>query len=233
MGHLPLGHLPQDNVSMNLALPARRLFAILTTLAWALWFGGTIALFLFVTRLFHEAPVTAKRAAPILFITFGKYQLILAGAAVVFAGIYSAIAARSRSWYPLALLLVLITALVPVGWLVVMGVEGRGSIDPMLERLHLGLAAFALAGILLWQAWQRSNRLWSMFVAALVLAAACAFVLTIVVNTRMEVLLMQRVSSGEAFGRLHSLSRTLGTAEAVLLLVAGVLLPGAHVVNDE
>ncbi len=218
---------------MNPATLARRIFAILTTLAWALWFGGAIALFLFVTRLFQVAPrSTATRAAPILFVAFGKYQLILAGAAVVFAAIYSAVAGRSRNWYPLALLLVLVAALVPVGWLVVMGVEGRGSIDPTLERLHLGLAAFALAGILLWQAWQRSNRLWSMFVATVVLAAACAFVVTIVVNTRMQVLLMHMRSPGEPFAKLHGLSRMLGTAEAALLLIAGILLPWAYAQDE-
>lgn len=61
----------------------RRLAAGLVCIAWALWFGGLGALFLFVTRLFSEDHPTALKAAPVMFIAFERYQLLLAAAALL------------------------------------------------------------------------------------------------------------------------------------------------------
>jgi hypothetical protein len=47
-------------------------------LAWALWLGGMIALFVFVTTLFNGDRAIAVQAAPRMFVVFQKYQLILA-----------------------------------------------------------------------------------------------------------------------------------------------------------
>jgi len=61
----------------------RKLAASLVCIAWALWFGGLGALFLFATRLFQEDRPTALKAAPVLFLSFERYQLLLAAAALV------------------------------------------------------------------------------------------------------------------------------------------------------
>src|SRR5271155_2194217 len=61
----------------------RNLAACLVCIAWALWFGGLGALFLFATRLFNQDRQTALKAAPILFLVFERYQLLLAAAALV------------------------------------------------------------------------------------------------------------------------------------------------------
>ena len=62
--------------------------AIVLTLAWALWFGGVITLFIAVTSLFHTfAPdrALAGTAAAGVFRRFEAYQLALAAIAVVAA----------------------------------------------------------------------------------------------------------------------------------------------------
>jgi hypothetical protein len=55
----------------------------LVCIAWALWFGGLCALFLFATRLFADDRETALKAAPILFLSFERYQLLLAAAGLL------------------------------------------------------------------------------------------------------------------------------------------------------
>jgi hypothetical protein len=61
----------------------RRFIFIVLMLVWALWFGGTIALFVFVVNLFARG--VGPQAAPVLFVTFGRYQLVLAAISVVAA----------------------------------------------------------------------------------------------------------------------------------------------------
>jgi hypothetical protein len=61
----------------------RTLLQIITTIAWALWLGGLVALFLFVTTLFRNNHEQAAHTAPQLFLAFEKYQIILAAVAVV------------------------------------------------------------------------------------------------------------------------------------------------------
>ena len=46
-------------------------------IAWSLWFGGMIALFLFVMRLFITNRDMATQAAPVLFQAFATYQIIV------------------------------------------------------------------------------------------------------------------------------------------------------------
>lgn len=62
----------------------RRLFGIIVLLAWGLWFGGLITLFIAVTTLFatldrHTAGVGAAR----IFRLFNQFQLGLAAAALL------------------------------------------------------------------------------------------------------------------------------------------------------
>jgi hypothetical protein len=59
-----------------------RLFAFLTLLAWALWLGGLITLFICVITLFHHNRSLAADSAPVLFVNFERYQLILAALAL-------------------------------------------------------------------------------------------------------------------------------------------------------
>jgi hypothetical protein len=57
--------------------------AVLTSLVWALWIGGLVALFIFVVNLFrHDRPL-AISAAPYLFLAFERFQLILAATGLV------------------------------------------------------------------------------------------------------------------------------------------------------
>jgi len=57
-----------------------------TLIAWALWFGGIMGLFLSVQVLFHQTERSVFLAsAPRLFIAFERYQLFLAAAAVLSA----------------------------------------------------------------------------------------------------------------------------------------------------
>jgi hypothetical protein len=51
-------------------------------LAWALWFGGLIALFVFVKTLFNNNHDIAVQAAPQLFVVFQQYHLVLAAIAL-------------------------------------------------------------------------------------------------------------------------------------------------------
>src|SRR2546421_11806382 len=63
-----------------------RIFATFLAIIWALWFGGNMALFMFVTALFHQNRALAIDAAPIIFLTFERYHLILAAAALLSCG---------------------------------------------------------------------------------------------------------------------------------------------------
>jgi hypothetical protein len=55
----------------------RRIICLILLLAWSLWFGGMIVLFIFVMRLFATSRTVATEAAPVLFRTFAQYQLIV------------------------------------------------------------------------------------------------------------------------------------------------------------
>ena len=91
-----------------------RLFATLVTLAWALWFGGMIVLFLAVVTIFQTlnpdktaaGSAAAGRVAAALFRRFEVYQLGLAAAALVGTVAWSFFGARrvkTMLFVPLAL----------------------------------------------------------------------------------------------------------------------------------
>src|SRR3954466_15050091 len=82
----------------------RRLVSTLAVLAWALWFGALMALFLFVTTLFHNDRDIAVQAAPQLFVAFQKYHLIVATIALV-AVVAWRIVSRSKLVVPIFILL--------------------------------------------------------------------------------------------------------------------------------
>jgi len=64
----------------------RYLLCLTATVAWALWFGATIATFVFALNLFHTHHDIAGEANSAMFLVFGKYELILAGIAIAAAG---------------------------------------------------------------------------------------------------------------------------------------------------
>ena len=91
-----------------------RLAALITWVCTALWFGAMMFLLAGVTRLFAEFPKqtsdVAVQAAPCLFATFEKYQLVLALIALVAAfGWYLATRAR------LVMILFILLALAAAG----------------------------------------------------------------------------------------------------------------------
>jgi hypothetical protein len=61
----------------------RTLFSLIALLAWGLWFGAIMALFIFVQVLFAHDRSVAVRAAPQLFLSFEKYQLVLAAVVLI------------------------------------------------------------------------------------------------------------------------------------------------------
>ena len=67
---------------------ARYGLSLAVLLAWGLWFGALMALFVFVQVLFRTDRSIAVKAAPILFITFEKCQLALAAAALIVTAIW-------------------------------------------------------------------------------------------------------------------------------------------------
>jgi hypothetical protein len=62
--------------------------AMLAVIAWGLWFGGMVALFLFVSYLFVTDRKIAMIAAPRMFAVFETYQLFVAAIALIAAAIW-------------------------------------------------------------------------------------------------------------------------------------------------
>jgi hypothetical protein len=61
----------------------RQVISTIALIAWSLWFGALIALFIFVQTLFSNNREVAVEAAPQLFVVFQKYHLILAAIALM------------------------------------------------------------------------------------------------------------------------------------------------------
>jgi NADH:ubiquinone oxidoreductase subunit 6 (subunit J) len=61
----------------------RIIFASITTLIWALWFGGIMALFLFVQSMFNVRHDIAGEANIVLFEAFERYQMLLAAGGLI------------------------------------------------------------------------------------------------------------------------------------------------------
>ena len=57
----------------------KTIFSIIAALAWGLWLGGIFAVFVFVTSLFATSRELAVQAAPVIFVTFERYQLVIGG----------------------------------------------------------------------------------------------------------------------------------------------------------
>ncbi len=73
-----------------------RLPSTLTLIAWAMWFGGIMALFVFVQVLFKADRGVAMSAAPMLFGAFEVYQIFLAAATLIGVMTWYLVERRSR-----------------------------------------------------------------------------------------------------------------------------------------
>lgn len=148
-----------------------RLLSTFVVLAWGLWFGAIVMVFVAVTSLFttfaDQTTVAGKAAAGI----FRRFEVVQLGAAAV--AVVGAVALRVR---------------------------GRGT-----------WAATGLVGLLS-------------------LATVGAIASTFVLTPRIDALRKQGVPSASAdFKSLHRTSSAVYSSQAVLLLAAGVLLPGVIV----
>ena len=101
--------------------------SLLVMLAWALWFGGLMAVFITVTHLFSADRATAVVAAPRIFISFERYQLILAAVALV-----ATVAWRFREPRAVLTTLFIMFAVASVGAIV-----NAAIITPRMEELRL------------------------------------------------------------------------------------------------
>lgn len=148
----------------------QRVLPVLVTLAWALWFGGIVMVFVTVMSL--SATFAARRE------DFG------AAAA---------------------------------------GVFGR------FEVFQLALAAAALLATLAWRMLSARSRLKTALLACFAAATVLAVVGTTTVTPRIEAMRARGEidAQRQRFGMLHGISSSIYLGEAVVLLVAGLLLPAA------
>ena len=116
-----------DADAVTVARLTDRLTSAALGLVWALWTGGVIALFLFVTAMFYAAfpddRANAARAAQAAFLRFGRYQLALAAIAVLLSIAWmSQRRPRSRARTALLVLTLLTTALAAATYLITLKV---------------------------------------------------------------------------------------------------------------
>ena len=103
-------------------------WAMLTLLAWGLWFGGMITLFLLVSALFINDRQTAVVAAPRMFAVFERFQFVVAGTALLSAALWRLVSPARTSVSVIFALLVVAA----VGLMI-----SAIKIRPPMERLWL------------------------------------------------------------------------------------------------
>src|SRR5262249_12330693 len=131
----------------------RKTLAIVTLLAWALWFGGMIVLIVFVVRLFQTSRDVGIQTAPVLFRTFALYQLIL-GTVACIGGTTLTLIGRRNVHAVLTLLMstALVVAQVIYVWTNQMEAirQAGQSTGEEFQRLpHLSSMAYAITAVLL------------------------------------------------------------------------------------
>jgi hypothetical protein len=116
-----------------------RFFAILAILAWALWFGGMIALMIFVIRLFNVSHDVGVQTAPILFRCFANYQIIVGIIACVAGTSLCIVTIRnSHAFFALIMIFALAAAIVVRRWtyeMNAMQLSGQSS-QARFQTLH-------------------------------------------------------------------------------------------------
>lgn len=114
---------------------------LVLALTAALWFGGLVATFLFGADLFLQLPRSiAGPAASMMFVVFGKYQMIVAALAILSCGLLLTLR-PAPVLLPLLLLLVLAGCLAlttTLGFMPIMqNLRARGQVDsPEFQSLH-------------------------------------------------------------------------------------------------
>ena len=116
-----------------------RIIAMITMFAWALWFGGMMALIIFVIRLFNASLDLGVQAAPILFRSFANYQLAI-GLIACGAGTFLCLLTRRSAHAAISLLAIVVLAIAIFvrGWTFEMDalrVAGQ-SHGPRFQLLH-------------------------------------------------------------------------------------------------
>lgn len=132
-------------------------------LAWALWLGGIVTIFLCAQALFArfaDNREVAGAATSSLFLVFARYQLVL--------------------------------------------------------------AAVALIATAIWR-WRSPGRRATVFFTLLALATIAAVISGGWITPQLETMRLEGTTKQPRFGQLHGLSMLLFTAEAVLLLIGGLL----------
>jgi hypothetical protein len=127
----------------------RTFASVLVCIAWGLWFGGLGALFLFATRLFAEDREVALKAAPILFLSFERYQLLLAAAALLGAVVWRILTGSIRATviFSLLALATVPAALSPMlitSRMEALRTQGQSS-SPEFKKLH-GISMIVYSG---------------------------------------------------------------------------------------
>lgn len=149
----------------------RYFISILVSIAWALWFGGLITLFLVVTQLskiFVDRRDIFGQAGSGTFIMFERYQLVVGALALI-----SAFALR--------------------------------LVSPAVVRTALFSVLF--------------------------LAAVGAVASPLWITPKIEALRIAGETTNPQFKKLHGVSMAVYSADALILLIAGTLLPAA--INKE
>ena len=75
----------------------RRFCFALTLVAWAFWLGGLGMLFVAVTALFRSSRDLGREAAPVVFVAFERYQLVVAGVLLIALVVWRA-TGRAAGW---------------------------------------------------------------------------------------------------------------------------------------
>ena len=117
-----------------------RIFSILLLFTWCLWLGGMIALFLFVQTLFVRNRPAAVQTAPILFLAFERYELVL-GAIALAATVAWRVVTKSGLISFLLFLLILLAIAAVVSSVAITGpmeyLRDTGRTDtPEFRRYH-------------------------------------------------------------------------------------------------
>lgn len=105
-------------------------------------------------------------------------------------------------------------------------VDAAPMLFHVFEHYQLLLAAFALVCLVLWRVLVPARSIMIVF-TFMALAAVMAVLSTTLVTPRMETLRRQGQSTSPEFRQLHGRSMLFYTAEAALLLLAGMTLPAA------
>lgn len=113
-------------MSHHLTRFLRHICVTVTVLSAALWLGGLLALFLFVQTLFAKDRPLAAEAAPILFNIFERYQMVLAGIAILATVGWRSFSRQWLTWIILGLL-----ALATIG-----AIAGPLAITGQMEALR-------------------------------------------------------------------------------------------------